>query len=116
MIKNIWAEVVIKLCPYWAAFRYISTVHIRINLELLILQTVGRALWTEDGPSRKAATYTGQHKHRKTSMPRVGFEPMIPVFERAKTFHASECTATQIHFHSNVSLSFIGLNNNIAVA
>jgi hypothetical protein len=40
------------------------------------------------GPARRnAATYTGQHKLRKTqtSMPRVGFEPTIPVFGRAKT-------------------------------
>jgi hypothetical protein len=26
-------------------------------------------------------------------MPRVGFEPTIPVFERAKTFLASDCAA-----------------------
>jgi hypothetical protein len=29
-------------------------------------------------------------------MPRVGFEPMIPVFERAKTVHASDRAATVI--------------------
>jgi hypothetical protein len=27
-------------------------------------------------------------------MPRVGFEPTIPVFERAKTVHALNCAAT----------------------
>jgi hypothetical protein len=27
---------------------------------------------------------------------RVGFEPTIPVFERAKTFHALDCIATVI--------------------
>jgi hypothetical protein len=43
---------------------------------------------------------TGQHKHRintytlQTSMPCVGLEPMIPVSERAKTFHALERSAT----------------------
>jgi hypothetical protein len=40
---------------------------------------------------RKAATYTGQHKQnkrRQTGMLRVGFEPTIPLFERAKTLHA----------------------------
>jgi hypothetical protein len=36
----------------------------------------------------KAATYTQtQNKRKQTSMPRVGFEPTIPVFDRAKTFH-----------------------------
>jgi hypothetical protein len=29
-----------------------------------------------------------QNKRRQTSMPRVGFEPKTPVFERAKTIHA----------------------------
>jgi hypothetical protein len=39
-----------------------------------------------DGRSagRKAATYT-QNKRIQTTMPRVGFEHTIPVFERAKT-------------------------------
>jgi hypothetical protein len=34
--------------------------------------------------------------HRKTSMPRVCFEPTIPVFERAKTVHALDREATVI--------------------
>jgi hypothetical protein len=29
-------------------------------------------------------------------MPRVGFEPTIPVFERAKTVHALDCAAIVI--------------------
>jgi hypothetical protein len=43
--------------------------------------------------------HTEQHKQNKrtqASMPRVGFEPMIPVFERAKTVHASDRAATVI--------------------
>jgi len=48
-----------------------------------------------DGESarRKASTYTGQHNTEKcghTSMPRAGFEPTIPVFERSKTVRASD--------------------------
>jgi hypothetical protein len=38
-----------------------------------------------------------QHKQNKrthTSMPRVGFEPTIPVFERAKTVHALDRAVT----------------------
>jgi hypothetical protein len=52
-------------------------------------------IWQDslDGGSarRKASTYTGQHNTEKrghTSMPRVGFEPKIPVFERPKTVRA----------------------------
>jgi hypothetical protein len=37
-----------------------------------------------------------QNKRTKTSMPRVGFEPTIPVFERAKTVHASDKAAIVI--------------------
>jgi formylmethanofuran dehydrogenase subunit E len=37
-------------------------------------------------------------------MPRVGFEPTIPVFERAKTFHALDCAATAIGYQHNTSL------------
>jgi hypothetical protein len=43
---------------------------------------------------------TGQHKHRiniytyRTSMPCVGFEPMIPVSERAKTVQCLDRSAT----------------------
>jgi hypothetical protein len=29
-------------------------------------------------------------------MPRVGFQPTIPAFERAKTVHALDCVATVI--------------------
>jgi hypothetical protein len=55
-----------------------------------------------DGGSvrHKAATYTGRHKQRRNAvqiyMPRVGFEPTFPVFEQAKTFHASDRAATVI--------------------
>jgi hypothetical protein len=39
-----------------------------------------------------------QNKHRQTSKLWVGFEPTIPVFERAKTFHALDCAATVIGY------------------
>jgi hypothetical protein len=71
--------------------------HIRINLELWILQTVGRAPWTGDQPCLKAATYTGQDKHKKRghiSMPKIGFEPRTPVFEQTKTFYTSDRAVT----------------------
>jgi hypothetical protein len=37
-----------------------------------------------------------QTKRTQTSMPRVRFEPTIPVFERAKTVHALDRAATTI--------------------
>jgi hypothetical protein len=57
----------------------------------LILYTVGRAPWTEDQPVARPLpahrTAQTQNKRTQTSMPRVGFETTIPVFERAKTVH-----------------------------
>jgi hypothetical protein len=41
-------------------------------------------------------TTQAQNKRAQTSMPQVGFEPMIPVFERAKTVHALDRAATVI--------------------
>jgi hypothetical protein len=55
----------------------------------------------------KAATYTEQHKENKriqTSMPRVGFEPTIPVFERAKRVHVLDGAATVIDTGSGLLL------------
>jgi hypothetical protein len=37
-----------------------------------------------------------QNKYTQTSMLQVGFQLMIPVFERAKTFHALDRPATVI--------------------
>jgi hypothetical protein len=62
--------------------------------------------------SRKAATYT-QNKLTETSMPRMGFEPTIPVFERAKTVHASDRAATVIGHMSTSVLTNIS-NPNIS--
>jgi len=52
-----------------------------------------------DGGSarRKATAYTGQHNTEKrghTSMPRVGFEHTIPVFELSKTVRALDREST----------------------
>jgi hypothetical protein len=58
----------------------------------LILYTVGRTPWTGDQPVARPLpahrTTQTQNKRTQTPMPRVGFEPTIPVFERAKTVHA----------------------------
>jgi hypothetical protein len=66
----------------------------------LILNTVGRTPWTGDQPVARPLpthrTTQTQNKRTQTSMPRVGFEPTNPVFERAKMVHVSEHAATVI--------------------
>jgi hypothetical protein len=50
-------------------------------------------------PSQGRYLHTGQYKQNKrtqASMPQVGFEPTIPVFEWAKTFHYLDRTSTVI--------------------
>jgi hypothetical protein len=59
----------------------------------VILYSVGRTSWTEYQPVARPLpthrTTQTQNKGTQTSMPWVGFEPMISVFERAKTVHAA---------------------------
>jgi hypothetical protein len=71
-----------------------STAHCRALTtfsSLLIPNMVGRSLWTGDQPvARPLPTHTTtrtQNKRTHTSMSIVGFEPMISVFELAKTIH-----------------------------
>jgi hypothetical protein len=47
-------------------------------------------------PSQGRYLTQTQNKHKETSMPRVGFEPTIPAFERGKIFHALGRAATVI--------------------
>jgi hypothetical protein len=58
----------------------------------LILYTVDGTPWAEDQPvARPLSTHRTaqtQIKHTQTSMPRVGLELTILVFERAKTVQA----------------------------
>jgi hypothetical protein len=66
---------------------------------LIILYTVGRTPWTGDPlVARQLPTHRTTQtpiKRTQTPMPRVGFEPTIPVFERAKMVHAlDQCFST----------------------
>jgi hypothetical protein len=69
-------------------------------ISLFILYTVGRTLWTGDQPVAiplpTHRTTQTQIKRTQTSMNGVGFEPTIPVLERAKTVHASDRAAIVI--------------------
>jgi hypothetical protein len=60
---------------------------------------IGRNPWTGDQPvARPLPTHRTQTQNKctQTPKPRVGFEPTIPVFERAKTVHALVGAATVI--------------------
>jgi hypothetical protein len=62
-----------------------------VSLQFLNLHTAGRTHWTGDQPVSRPLptqrTTQTQNKRTQTSMARVGFEPTIPAFERAKTVH-----------------------------
>jgi hypothetical protein len=60
----------------WPLSQFVTHVHTRYDRD----QPVSRPLHTH-------RTTQTQNKFIQTSMPRVGFEPIIPVFERAKTVH-----------------------------
>jgi hypothetical protein len=55
-------------------------------------------------PSQGRYVHTEQQKENKyteTSMPLVGFEPTIPLFQRANTVHALDRVATVIETETN---------------
>jgi hypothetical protein len=68
--------------------------------QFLNLYTVGRTPWTVDQPVARRLhtqrTAQTQNKRTQTSMPRMGFEPTIPVLKRKKTVHALDRAATLI--------------------
>jgi hypothetical protein len=76
----------------------------------LIVYTVGRTPWTGYEPVTRPLpihrTQT-QNKRTQTSMPRVGFEPTTPVFERAKTVHALDRAITVIGICGHSFLKYI---------
>jgi hypothetical protein len=59
--------------------------------QFLNIYTVGSSPWTGDQPVARPLptdrTTQTQNKRIQTSISRVGFEPMIPVFELPKTVH-----------------------------
>jgi hypothetical protein len=100
-------------CPEAFEFRYSQVLHFwqfiygstaAVDLchffSFLILYTVSSTPWKGDQPvARPLSTHTAtqtQNKRTQTSIPRVGFEPTIPVFERAKTVHVFDRAAIVI--------------------
>jgi hypothetical protein len=78
------------LQPYgpWSLFQFLN------------LYTVGRTPWTGDQPVARPLpthrTTRTQNKRIQTSMPRMVFEPTIPVLERVKTVNVLDCAAAVI--------------------
>jgi hypothetical protein len=74
----------------WPLFQFLN----------LGVYTVGRTPWMGDqpvaSPLHTHRTTQAQNKRTQTSMPRVGFETTILVFERAKTVHALNLAATML--------------------
>jgi hypothetical protein len=68
--------------------------------QFLNLHTVGRTPWTGDQPFARTLlihrTTQTQNKRTQTSMPGVGFDPTIRVFERVKAVHSLDCAVTVI--------------------
>jgi hypothetical protein len=65
----------------------------------LFTQTVGLPCTVDQPVARPLPTHRTtqtENKRTQTSMPRVGFEPAIPEFERAKTIYALDGPATVI--------------------
>jgi len=63
-----------------------------MNLFRQLVGLLGRGIC----PTQGLYLHTGQHETEKrghTSMPRVGFEPTIPVLERSKTVRVSDRAA-----------------------
>jgi hypothetical protein len=70
-----------------------------VSLQFLnLIQSVGLLGWGIS-PSQGRYLYRKtetQNKHRQTAIPSVGFDPTIPMFERAKTVHALDHAAAVI--------------------
>jgi hypothetical protein len=66
-----------------------------IGLLFFDLYTVGRTPWTGDQPVARPLPAHKQNTRTQASMHRMGFEPTIPVFNRAKSVHALDHAARE---------------------
>jgi hypothetical protein len=81
--------------------------------QFLNLHTVGMTPWAGDQPVGRPLpthrTTRTQNKRTQTYMLRVGFEPMTPVFQRAKTVHALDRAGTMIGGSGGIAPPFLTL-------
>jgi hypothetical protein len=85
------------LGPVWSVGRSVgASLKPFVSLQFLNLRHSVGLLGRVISPSQGRYLTQTQNNHRQTSMPRVGFEPTIPAFERAKTVHALDRAASTI--------------------
>jgi FAD synthase len=91
---------------YWLVYSCCSHLEHRasvkrfVSLQFLNLRHLVALLERVISPSQGRYLTQTQNKHKQTSMLRVGFEPTIPAFERAKTFHVLDRAATVVGYCS----------------
>jgi hypothetical protein len=94
-------------CCSFSEHRAFVTSLVSLQLPKLIQSVglLGRGISPTQDRCLNRTTQT-QNKRRETSTPWVGFEPSLPVFERAKTFHALDhCDRQKIRVISKRQLS-----------
>jgi hypothetical protein len=107
---DVFQKLFLSMCIYLWLYSPYGTSPL---FQFLNLHTVSRTPWTGDQsvarPLPAHRTTQTQNKRTQTSMPRVGFEPMIPAFERVKTCHALDHAATVVglSLYIKVNLSLL---------
>jgi hypothetical protein len=86
----------LSLFPVAPTLEHSASVKLFVSLQFLNPKTVGRTPWTGDQAVARPLLTQTQNERRHTSMPWMGYEPTIPVFERAKSVHALNRAATVI--------------------
>jgi hypothetical protein len=108
----IYVSVCLSIClSVYLTWLYNPLLDLRRFFSFLILFTAGRTPWKGDQPVARLLpahrTPQTQNKRTQTSMPIMGFEPTIQVFERVKTFHVLERVAavvcTSSFFFKNIT-------------
>jgi hypothetical protein len=74
-------EFLFLCCFLLLALEYRSSVKRFVSLQFLNPKTDGMTLWAGDQPVARQLPTKTQNKRTQTSMPRMGLEPTIPVFE-----------------------------------
>jgi hypothetical protein len=94
------SELLVPLCPLSLSLWLYSPLDLGRFFSFLILYTFGSTPWTGDQTATRPLpthrTTQTQNKRTHTYMPRVGFEPTIPVLNRANTVHALDRAASVI--------------------
>jgi hypothetical protein len=88
--------VCLSVLPIAPTLEHRASVKCFVSLQFLNPKTVGRTPWMGDQPVIRHLPIQTQNNHRQTSMPSMGFEPTVPMFEQAKTVHELDRVSTII--------------------